>query len=64
LIHEIKYVPRTIDNLARLLVESGSEDLAAIISRIKPQLERLMAAKMVARIGDERETGGFRASVV
>ena len=55
LIHEIKYVPRTIDNLARLLVESGSEDLPAIVSRIKPELERLMAAKMVARIGDEYE---------
>jgi hypothetical protein len=55
LIHEIKYVPRTVDNIARLLAESADEDLPAIISRIKSELDRLMAAKMVARIGDEYE---------
>lgn len=55
LIHEIKYVPRTIDNVARLLVESATDDLPALIAKIKPELERLMAAKMVARIGDEYE---------
>ncbi|WP_447972352.1 BREX system P-loop protein BrxC [Nitrospira sp. Kam-Ns4a] len=55
LIHEIKYVPRTVDNIARLLAETAGEDLAAIMTRIKPELDRLMTAKMVARIGDEYE---------
>ncbi len=55
IIHEIKYVPRTIDNVARLLVESAGDDLPTLISNIKPELERLIAAKMVARIGDEYE---------
>lgn len=54
-IHEIAYVPRTIDNIARLLVESTSDDLPAVIARIQPELDRLIAAKMVARIGDEFE---------
>ena len=36
LIREIAFVPRTIDNLARLLVEHTSDDLATIIGRIKP----------------------------
>lgn len=55
LIHEIRYLPRTIDNIARLLAESTGDDLPTIISRIKPEVDRLMAAKMVARIGDEYE---------
>lgn len=55
LIREISYVPRTIDNLARLLVESTSDDLPALVARIQPELEKLIAAKMVARIGEEFE---------
>ncbi len=55
LIREIAYVPRTIDNLARLLVESTSEDLPALVSRVKSELDRLIAAKMVAPIGEEYE---------
>lgn len=55
LIREIAYVPRTIDNLARLLVESTSDDLPGIIARVQPELDKLMAAKMVARIGEEYE---------
>lgn len=55
IIHEIKYVPRTIDNIARLLVESADDDLPTLTSNIKPELDRLMAAKMVAKIGDEYE---------
>ena len=55
LLHDIKYVPRTLDNLARLLVESTSEDLPQVVGRIRPEIERLMAAKMVARIGEEYE---------
>ncbi len=55
LIREIAYVPRTIDNLARLLVESTNDDLPALVARIHPELDKLIAAKMVARIGEEYE---------
>jgi hypothetical protein len=55
LIREIAYIPRTIDNLARLLVESTGDDLPAVIARLQPELERLRAAKMVAPIGEEYE---------
>lgn len=55
LIREITYVPRTVDNLARLLVESTSDDLPALTARVQPELDRLIAAKLVARIGDEYE---------
>lgn len=55
LIREIAYVPRTIDNLARLLVESTSEDLPTLVARIQPELDKLIGAKLVARIGEEYE---------
>ena len=55
LIREIAYVPRTIDNVARLLVESTSDDLPGLTARIQPELDKLIAAKMVARIGEEYE---------
>jgi hypothetical protein len=62
LIGEIAYVPRTVDNVARLLAESTSDDLPGLVARIQPELDRLIAAKMVARIGDEYEflTGARR----
>jgi hypothetical protein len=55
LIREIAYVPRTIDNLGRLLVESTSDDLPSLVARIQPELDKLITAKMVARIGEEYE---------
>jgi hypothetical protein len=55
LIREIAYVPRTIDNLARLLVESTSDDLPGLTARIQPELDKLIGAKMVARIAEEYE---------
>lgn len=55
LMQDIKYVPRTIDNVARLLVESTADDLPGLVARIRPELDRLIAAKMVARIGEEYE---------
>ncbi len=55
LIREIAYVPRTIDNLSRLLVESTSDDLPTLTARIQPEVDKLIAAKMVARIGEEYE---------
>jgi hypothetical protein len=55
LIREIAYVPRTIDNLARLLVDATSDDLPTLVARIQPELDKLIAAKMVAQIGEEYE---------
>jgi hypothetical protein len=52
---EIAYIPRTLDNVARLLVEHTTDDLSSIVSRIQPELERLIKAKMVAKIGEEYE---------
>ena len=54
------YVPRTIDNVARLLVESTTDDLPTLIARIQPELDKLIAAKMVARIGDQLIDGSTR----
>ena len=55
LIREIPYISRTKDNIARLLAERVEEDLPTVIARIEPELERLIKAKLVARIGDEYE---------
>jgi hypothetical protein len=55
LIREISYVPRTIDNLARLLVESTSDDIPSLVARIQPELDKLIGAKMAARIAEEYE---------
>lgn len=55
LIREINYIPRTIDNLSRLLIEHTNEDLSTIINRIKPELDKLVSARLVAKIGEEYE---------
>jgi len=55
LIREIAYIPRTIDNIARLLVEHTIDDLASVRGRVEPELNRLITAKLVARIGEEYE---------
>ena len=55
LIRELPYIPRTKDNIARLLLENVDDDLPSVLSRVEPELERLIAAKMVARIGEEYE---------
>ena len=55
LIGQIRYIPKTIDNLARLLVESTSDDLTSIINKIKPELEKLSKATIIAKIGDNYE---------
>jgi len=55
LVRELAYVPRTRDNIARLLALSVDDDLPQILNRVEPELERLIKAKMVARIGEEYE---------
>jgi hypothetical protein len=55
LIREITYIPRTIDNLARLLVEQTTDDLGLLRNRVQPELEKLRHARMVSRAGEEYE---------
>lgn len=55
LIREIGYIPKTPQNLARLLVERTDDDVAAIVRKITPELEKLQKAKIVARIGNDYE---------
>jgi hypothetical protein len=55
LIREIPFIPRTKDNIARLLVESVDDDLPTVLTRIEPELERLRSSGLVARIGEEYE---------
>ena len=52
---ELNYLPKTADNLARLLVADTSQDLASLQPIIEAELEKLKKAKIVARIGDEWE---------
>ena len=55
LIREVPFVPRTRDNIARLLVESVDDDLSTVLARVQPELDRLVAAGLVAPIGEEYE---------
>jgi len=55
LIRELPYIPRTIENIARLLLEHVDDDLPSVLSRIEPELQRLISAKVVAKIGEEYE---------
>jgi hypothetical protein len=55
LIRELAYVPRTKENVARLLMEHVDEDLPTILARVEPELERLVKATRIARVGEEYE---------
>lgn len=55
LIRELPYLHRSKENIARLLVESVDDDVAALVRRVEPELERLKKAKMVGQIGEEYE---------
>ncbi len=55
LIRDLKYVPRTIENLARLLVEQTTDDLVTLRQRLLPELDRLKSANLVAKAGEEYE---------
>lgn len=55
LIREVPFIPRTRDNLARLLVETVEDDLTTVLARLEPELARLCSAGLVARIGEEYE---------
>lgn len=55
LIRELSFIPRSIDNIARMLPESTDDDVQSVATRILPELERLMRAGMVGKTGDEYE---------
>ena len=55
LIRELRYIPRTIDNIARLLAHDSDDDLSTLISQVQPELDKLQKARLVARIGEEYE---------
>jgi hypothetical protein len=55
LMRGVNYIPRTTDNISRLLVEHSTEDLSAINNRVCPELNRLINAGLVAKIGEEYE---------
>ncbi|MDY0059353.1 MAG: BREX system P-loop protein BrxC [Myxococcota bacterium] len=55
LIREINFIPRTAENIARLMVEHVEDDLPAVLARVQPELDRLVKAKLVGLIGDEYE---------
>lgn len=55
LVRELRYIPRTIDNVARLLVRDSDDDLSTLISQVQPELDKLQKARLVARIGEEYE---------
>ena len=55
LIRELPYIPRTADNLARLLVEDVNQDLATVRTAVQAELERLKKAQLVSQSGAEFE---------
>lgn len=55
LIRELAYIPRSIDNVARLLAEGTDDDVMSVVTRIQPEVDRLMKAGLVGKTGDEYE---------
>ena len=55
LIRELPYIPRTLDNIARLTIHSVDDDLSSAMEKVLPELEKLRKAGLVARIGEEYE---------
>lgn len=55
LVREVPFIPRTKDNIARMLVETVDDDLTTVLPRVEPELARLISSGLVARIGEEYE---------
>jgi len=69
LISELPFIPRTIDNIARLTISTVDEDLTSAIGNVRPEIEKLKKARLVAKIGEEFEflsgiKGNFEDDVV
>lgn len=55
LVRELPYFVRTKENIARLLASEVEDDMAGLVERAGPELERLQKARRVGLIGDEYE---------
>lgn len=55
LMRELPFITRTKKNIACLVAESVDDDLPTVLARVEPELERLIKAKLVSRIGEEYE---------
>ncbi len=55
LLQQVPYAPRTLDNIARLLVSSIDVDFATLRSQVEAGLGQLIAARYVAKAGDQYE---------
>jgi|GEM_PF-812714 len=55
LIQQLNYVPRTLENLARIVATNMEEDISALKDRVLKGLEQLIAAQYVAKTGEQYE---------
>jgi hypothetical protein len=55
LVRELPFLVRSKENIARLLVTDVDDDVAALVEKVEPELERLRQAKLVGITGDEYE---------
>jgi hypothetical protein len=55
LIQHVGYVPRTLDNLARLVATRLDEDLPGLKEKVARGLDQLIGAQYVAKAGDQYE---------
>jgi hypothetical protein len=53
LLGQAKYIPTILDNVVRALVDSVDVELGPLGSRVKAELERLVAAGYAKRVGEE-----------
>jgi hypothetical protein len=55
LLQQVPYAPRTLDNLARLLVSGVDVDFSALRSQVEAGLQQLIGARYVAKTGEQYE---------
>lgn len=62
LIGHLEFMPSTIDNLSRMMVESTEDSIPSIRARVEPEIQKLIAARLAVKNGDEYEflTGEVR----
>ena len=53
LLGQAQYIPTTIDNVARTVVNELEASLSSLRNRVKPELERLVAAGYAKQVGDQ-----------
>ena len=55
LLQQVPYAPRALDNLARLLASRVDTDFSALRHQVETGLQQLIAARYVAKTGDQYE---------